>query len=114
MALARAKRDKEATHRELATSPQLRLLTAGVETGGRLSKEAIHLLTVLSAHRASFEPQALRAAAARAWRARWVTMVSTVCQDALAATLVDDGVSLLDVAQSSEPTSVDVWLDGAV
>ena len=41
-------------------------------------------------------------------------MVSTVCQDALAATLVDDGVSLLDVAQSSEPTSVDVWLDGVV
>ena len=114
VALARAKRDKEATYRELATSPQLRLLTAGVETGGRLSKEALHLLTVLSAHRASFEPQALRAAAARAWRARWVTMVSTVCQDALAATLVDDGVSLLDVAQSSEPTSVDVWLDGAV
>ena len=113
VALARGRRDKEVTYPELLSSPLLRLLTAGVETGGRLSKEALDLLSILASHKAVSEPPALRAAAARAWRARWVTMVSVVCQDSLAATLIDDGVSLLDTALSPEPLSVDVWLDGA-
>ena len=113
VALARGRHDKEVTYPELLSSPLLRLLTAGVETGGRLSKEALDLLSILASHKAVSEPPALRAAAARAWRARWVTMVSVVCQDSLAATLIDDGVSLLDTALSPEPLSVDVWLDGA-
>ena len=108
VALARGRHDKE-----LLSSPLLRLLAAGIETGGRLSKEALDLLSILASHKAVSEPPALRAAAARAWRARWVTMVSVVCQDSLAATLIDDGVSLLDTALSPEPLSVDVWLDGA-
>ncbi len=113
VALARGRRAKERTYPELLGSSRLRLLTAGVETGDRLSQEALQLLVTLSAHTASSEPQALRAAAARAWRARWVTMISTVCQDALAATLVDDGTLLLDAPGSPEPLSVDIWLDDA-
>ena len=42
---------------------------------------------------------------------RWVTMVSIVTQDALAATLVDEGVGILDAGDAHEPLSVDVWLD---
>ncbi len=38
-------------------------------------------------------------------------MISVVSQDALAATLVDDGVALLDAAQVPCPSSVEVWLD---
>ncbi len=113
VALQRGRRDKETTYPELLGSSQLRLLTAGAETGGRLSHEAVRLLSELAAHKAASEPQALRAAAARAWRARWITMVSFVCQDALAATLVDDGVALLDTPALVGPLSVDVWLDDA-
>ncbi len=113
VALQRGRHDKETTYPELLGSSQLRLLTAGAETGGRLSHEAVRLLGELAAHKAASEPQALRAAAARAWRARWITMVSFVCQDALAATLVDDGVALLDTPALVGPLSVDVWLDDA-
>ena len=113
VALERGRKDKERTYPELLTSSRLRLLTAAVETGGRMSKDALRLLSELSTFKASSEPPALRASAARAWRARWLTMISTVCQDSLAATLVDDGVSLLDVAACSAPLSVDVWVDDA-
>ena len=40
-----------------------------------------------------------------------MTMISVVAQDALAATLVNDGVDLLDCADGFAPTSVDLWLD---
>ncbi len=113
VALERGRKDKERTYPELLTSSRLRLLMAAVETGGRMSKDALRLLSELSTFKASSEPPALRASAARAWRARWLTMISTVCQDSLAATLVDDGVSLLDVAACSAPLSVDVWVDDA-
>ena len=111
VALARGRRKKQTTYPELLQSSRLRLLTAGIETGGRLSHEALDLFEKLAESKARSEPLALRGAMARAWRARWVTMISTVAQDSLAATLVDDGVAVLDLAQSSGPTSVDVWLD---
>lgn len=53
----------------------------------------------------------LRRAAARAWRNRWLTLLAVCAQDALAATLVDEGSSLLDAADSVPPLAVDVWLD---
>ena len=111
VALERGRRAKETTYPELLQSSRLRLLTAGIETGGRLSIEGLDLLSKLAAHKTGSEPPALRASAARAWRSRWVTMISVVSQDALAATLVDDGVALLDAAQVPGPSSVEVWLD---
>ena len=39
-------------------------------------------------------------------------MLSVAVQDALAATLVDEGVALLDAAGAAPPLSVEVWLDG--
>ena len=114
VALARGRKNKEDTYPELAESSYLRLLAAGVETGGRLSKDALRLLTGLASSKAESEPPPLQGSAARAWRARWLVMISVVCQDALAATLVDDGVSVLDAPVSTAPLSVDVWLDAAV
>ena len=59
-------------------------LTAAVEVGGRLSKDARHLLAELARSRSQSEPQTLRASVARSLRRRWLTMISVVCQDALA------------------------------
>jgi len=111
VALGRARNTKEETYPELLQSPHLRLLTAGIETGGRLSSQALELLNVLASTKAESEPPALQVTAARAWRARWITMVSFVSQDSLAATLVDEGLSILDAPVAPCPLSVDVWLD---
>ena len=111
VSLGRARHDKETTYPELLGSSRLRLLVAGVEVGGRISRESSKLLTDLSLFRASSEPQALRALAARSWRSRWTCMLSVVCQDSLAATLVDDGISFLDAVGTGSPLGVDVWLD---
>ena len=85
---------------------------AATETGGRLSAGALDLLDAAALGKAQEEPQVLRRQAARAWRARWQTMLAVAAQDALAATLTQEGVLLLDAATGQEPTSVDVWLDG--
>ena len=113
VALGRGRHVKERTYPELLTSSRLRLITAGVETGGRLSKEALDLLAELASFRTRSEPQALRGSIARAWRSRWTVMLSVTCQDALVATLVDDGVSFLDAVCTGSPSSTDVWLDDA-
>ena len=113
VALGRGRHSKETTYPELLESSRLRLLTAGVETGGRLSKEALHLLDELASFRARSEPPALQGIIARSWRARWTVMLSVACQNALAATLVDDGVSFLDGVSTGSPLGIDVWLDAA-
>ena len=89
----------------------LHLLTAAAEIGGRLSKDALELLDAAAAGRACTEPRILRRQAARAWRARWIAMLSIAIQDAVAATLVAEGTCTLDAAAGGPPTAVDVWLD---
>ena len=111
IALHRARRAKAETYPELAASPQLRLLTVAIETGGRMNGEARALLKTLAAQRAESEPLAMRSAIARSFRRRWLTMASVVAQDSLAATLLDDGVGLLDVPVESSPLGVHMWLD---
>jgi len=69
---------------------------------------------VASMAQARSEPQVLRAAIARAFRSWWVTMDSIVAQDALASTLINHGVALLDIADAHEPMSVNMWLDDQV
>ncbi len=113
VALGRGRRSKETTYPELLSSSRLRLLTAGVETGGRLSKEALELLAELASFRARSEPHALQGSIARAWRVRWTVMISVACQDAPAATLIDAGVAFLDSVSTGSPTGVDVWQDEA-
>ena len=111
VALGHGRRDKRRTYPELLTSSQLRLVVAGIEVGGRTSHEVTKLLGEMSAYKARSEPEALRSSAARAWRSRWAVMLSVVTQDALAATLVDDGVDFLDAVGVGAPLSADVWLD---
>ena len=71
-------------------------MTAGCETGGRLATEAVELVEAAACARARTSPALLRPAAARAWRYRWLPMLSVVTQDALA----------------EAPLLVDVVLDG--
>ena len=54
------------------------------------------LLWSTAADRAKNEPARFRKAACRALRARWAALLSVAAQDALAATLMEEGVSLLD------------------
>ena len=61
VSLGRARHDKETTYPELLGSSRLRLLVAGVEVGGRISRESSKLLSDLSIFRATSEPHALRA-----------------------------------------------------
>ena len=95
-ALDEAEKTKKRTYKELVDSPDLRLVVAAVEVGGRLHKSARQLLWSAAAFRARSEPPRLRAATCRAFHARWVILLSVVTQGSLAATLVEEGVSLLD------------------
>ena len=63
-------------------------------------------------HRVESEPKVLRRQAARAWEARWLTLLAVCTQDSIASTLVNVGTRLLDAPLSAEPLGVDVWLDG--
>ena len=85
---------------------------AASEFGGRLNSAGCQLLKTAAAHRAEREPQALRSQAARNWESRWLCLLSVATQDAIAATLVCDGSRFLGGHGSTEPLSVDVWLDG--
>ena len=77
-----------------------------------MSKQAVALVEAAAFFRARAEPPVLQQAAARAWRTRWLTMLSVSVQDALAATLVHEGTSLLEEGVAPPPLGVDVWLDG--
>jgi hypothetical protein len=111
VSLARARRTKDTTYPELLSSSRLRLVVVAVEVGGRISTETAQLLTDLSSFKARSEPEVLKGSIATMWRSRWSTMLSVVCQDTFAATLVDDGVDFLDAVGTGSPLSVDVWLD---
>ena len=110
---ARAESVKAVTYPELVDSSVLRLVTTAAEIGGRLNRQSLDLLDAAAAGKAAEEPPVLRRQAARAWRARWVTMLSVAIQDATAATLVAEGARFLDAAEGATPTAVDVWLDAA-
>ena len=73
--------------------------------------EARELLRSAAAARAQTDPAPLRKQAARAWEARWTTLLAVVAQNSLAATLVQEGVALLDAPGAAEPVATDVWLD---
>ena len=102
---------KQRTYPELVGNELLRLVTAASETGGRLNADGLELLDAAAELRVRNEPEVLRRSARRAWRNRWLTMLSLSVQDELSATLVNDGVELLDAASGAAPLSCDVWLD---
>ena len=77
-----------------------------------MNSAGVQLLKVAAAHRAEKEPAALRSQAARNWESRWLCFLAVATQDAIAATLVDDGSRFLDGHASPDLLSIDVWLDG--
>ena len=113
VALARAERAKATTYPELVASPVVRLVTVAMEVGGRMSTSTRQLLRQLARAKARAAPAALRAAARTAWVARWTSLLSVAAQSALAATLVDDAVVVLDGTDGATPSHADVCLDSA-
>ena len=87
--LLEARRDKEATYPELASSTRCRLVVLALETGGRWSEEAVHLVWQLALAKARDVPHFLTQQVALAWERRWTRMLSTVCVTSFATSLVD-------------------------
>ena len=112
VSISRAETLKARTYPELLNGPRLRLRTAAVEVGGRTSSAALRLLRSAAFARARDDPEPIRRHAALVWYNRWVSLTSVAAQDALSATLVNDGVATLDGADASVPLPVDLWLDG--
>ena len=83
-----------------------------METGGKLCWEALEFLDQAAVANARSAPPPLRSAMARTWKARWTCLASVAAQDALAATLVNHGVAVLDAIDGADPLPVDMWLDG--
>ena len=108
----RAQRSKYQTYPELVDNPVVKLMVVAAEVGGRLNRESRDLLKTLANFRAQSEPRVLQNQAARIWEQRWLILLGVAIQDALAATLVDEGSRFLNGVASIEPLSVDVWLDG--
>ena len=111
VALKRGRNHKISTYPELVDSSRLRLLTAGIETGGRIDPLALDLFSEAAVARARSGPQVLRSVLSRCFRSRWVVMIPIAAQDDLAATLVNDGVGLLACGDIYVPTPVGLWLD---
>ena len=110
----RARRSKERTYPELVGSAVLRLVVAAHEVGGKLCPEALQLLEVAAAHKALKHPAAFRGLAARTWRARWLTILSVAVQDSVAASLVGEGLSLLEAPSGPPPEDTEVLMDLAL
>ena len=111
-AFKRAIKKKHDTYPEMVDSDILRLMVIALETGGRMNRTALEFLDQAAAAKARSAPGPLRASMARVWRSRWVTMASIAAQDALAATLIQNGEQQLDGADGSESLAGEAWIDG--
>ena len=107
VALRRGERDKDTTYPELVGSPLARLTTLACETGGRWSDGCREVVRQLASARSRSAPRHLQAASRCALEARWWALLSCCQQDAVAATLVDDAVGLLDGQDAPAPPLVD-------
>ena len=107
-AISRAELCKERTYPELVDSTVLRLVTVACETGGRWNSATATLLRDLAYARSRDAPPRLRHSAAVGWQRRWWAMIAVTAQDSLAATLIDDGVILLDGREGAMPCLAEV------
>ena len=111
VSLVRAEKAKADTYPELVQSPVALLTTLACEVGGRWSTACHEVVEQLARARARAAPPHLQVAARRAYESRWWAMLSCTQQDSLAATLVDDGLLLLDGHDASEPNLVELLVD---
>ena len=65
----------------------------------------------LAAAKARAAPNHLQTATRLAYESRWWALLSCTQQDCLAATVVDDGLLLLDGHDASEPELTEVLVD---
>ena len=108
MAIERAHRRKWDTYPEIEAAPEMHLATLACEVGGRWSKECQDVIEQLARVRAREAPAYLRTATKLACAARWWAILSCAQQNALAATLIDDAVCLLDGWDTPIPDIVDI------
>ena len=90
VALAEARRTKEARYPELVTGTRCKLVVTAMETGGRWSEEAHWFLETLAHGRARDAPRALRGAVFQACVKRWTAMLAVAGMRSLADTLLHD------------------------
>ena len=113
VSIARAEAAKRSTYPELDGSDVVRLTTLACETGGRWSAATADTIAQLAAVRARAAPKHLQLSARLAFESRWWALVSCAQQDALAATLVDDGIIVLDGHDAAVPELAEVLVDEA-
>ena len=113
VAIARAEASKGKTYPELVDSPVVRLVTLACETGGRWSQQCANIVALLAAFRARAAPRHLQLSARIGFESRWWALLSVAQQDALAASLVDDGIVALDGHDGAEPPLIDIIVDAA-
>ena len=111
ISLQRAEKDKEDTYPELVDSGTALPTTLACEVGGRCNAACQDVGAELAASRARAAPRHLQLSARLAYEARWWAMLSCTQQGALAATLVDDGVLVLDGHDAAEPVAAEVLVD---
>ena len=89
-ALLDARDNKEDTYPELANGQRCRLVVLGIETGGRLSQEAVEFFQLLAKARARRAVRPLRQSAEYALYRRWTKLFAVTAASAFAASLVED------------------------
>lgn len=109
--LERAESRKEDKYPELVDSSLDRLKTVACEVAGRWSAECCQLVSALAAAKARAEPAYLQLAARIAYESRWWALLSCTLQDAVAASLIDDVVALMDGHDAALPLTTDVLAD---
>jgi len=102
---------KHKTYPELLTSPMIRLKVLACETGGRWGGDTVELIRNLAAHKASKVPPELRAKTRQRWERRWWAMLSVAVQDAVAASLLNDGVFRTGLLYDGQPDFDEILAD---
>ena len=101
-ALKDAKKNKANTYPELLHSRRCRLVTAGMEVGGRWEEDAYDLLLGLAKAKAEEAPKLLRGSATHGWLKRWVSLLSKAGMDSFVNTLLN-GAEDTDLWNSATP-----------
>ena len=106
-------KDRWRTDPELKeSSTTVRFVLAAAEVGGWLSQESFELLDAAAQCRSQHDPLVLHRHATCAGLARWIGMIAVSAQDALAATLIQEGLGILDAVAETVPDAAEVWADG--
>ena len=77
--LSQARRDKETTYPELASSGRCKLVVLAIETGGRWSEEAVQTMKMLAHSKARDAQSYMQFPVAFMWERRWTRIVGRGC-----------------------------------